>query len=78
MAKKNIHTVFNKERSMWETKREGQSKPIASSRTKRTAESKSVRQAKIDKVEHLIHRKDGVITERESYGNESKTKDTEH
>jgi Uncharacterized protein conserved in bacteria (DUF2188) len=78
MSKKNIHTVFNSERGMWETKREGQSDPIASSHTKETAEEKSVRQAKKDKVEHIIHRKDGVISERESYGNESKTKDAEH
>lgn len=78
MSKKNIHTVFNSERGMWETKREDQTDPIASSRTKVAAEEKSVRQAKKDEVEHLIHRKDGVIHKRESYGNESKTKDAEH
>ena len=46
MAKKNIHTVFNKERKMWETKKEGQEKPIASSHTKEAAEEKSIREAK--------------------------------
>jgi hypothetical protein len=46
MSKKNIHTVYNKDREMWETKKEGQVKPLASSRTKATAEEKSIREAK--------------------------------
>lgn len=78
MSKKNIHTVYNSERKMWETKREGKDKPLTSSHTKSTAEEKSVRQAKKDKVEHIIHNKDGKISARESYGSESKTIDTEH
>ena len=65
---KNIHTVYKKERDMWETKKEGQTKPIASSRTKEAAEEKSVREAKKAGVEHVIHNKNGRISDKDSYG----------
>lgn len=68
MAKKNIHTVYNSDRNMWETKKEGQTKPLASSHTKATAEEKSVREAKKAQVEHVIHNKDGKISDKDSYG----------
>ncbi len=68
MAKKNIHTVYNSERKMWETKKEGQAKPLASSETKATAEDKSIKEAKKLKVEHIIHNKDGKISDKDSYG----------
>lgn len=70
MAHKNIHTVFNSDRKMWETKKEGQSKPLASSHTKVIAEEKSVREAKKAEVEHVIHNKDGKISDKDSYGND--------
>jgi len=70
MSKKNIHTVFNKERKMWETKKEGQEEPLASSHTKEKAEEKSVKLAKELKVEHVIHNKDGKISDKDSYGND--------
>ena len=70
MAKKNIHTVYNKERSMWETKKDGQDKPLASSHTKITAMEKSVVEAKKLKVEHVIHNMDGKISDKDSYGND--------
>ncbi len=53
---------------MWETKKEGQEKPISSSHTKVTAEEKSVREAKKAKVEHIIHNMDGKIRDKDSYG----------
>ncbi len=68
--KKNIHTVFNSEQKMWETKKEGQKKPLASSRTKATAMEKSKSAAKKTKVEHVIHNKDGKISDSDSYGND--------
>ncbi len=68
MAKKNIHTVFNKERKMWETKKEGQEKPLVSSHTKEKALEKSIIEAKKNKVEHVIHNKDGKISDKDSYG----------
>ena len=68
MAKRNIHTTYNKSRDMWETKLEKQSKPIASSHTKANAQQKSVREAKSRGVEHVIHNKDGKISDKDSYG----------
>lgn len=68
MSKKNIHTVYNRDREMWETKKEGQAKPLASSHTKATAGEKSVKEAKKAEVEHVIHNKDGKISDKDSYG----------
>lgn len=68
MTRRNIHTVFNKGRDLWETKVEKQSKPLASSHTKEVAEQKSVREAKSRQVEHVIHNKDGKISDKDSYG----------
>jgi hypothetical protein len=68
MPKKNIHTVFNSDRKMWETKKEGQEKPLSSSHKKETAMEKSVVEAKKTEVEHVIHNKDGKISDKDSYG----------
>lgn len=68
MPKKNIHTVFNSDRKMWETKKEGQEKPLSSSHKKETAMEKSVVEAKKAEVEHVIHNKDGKISDKDSYG----------
>lgn len=70
MTKRNIHTVHNSDRGIWETKKEGQSKPLSSSHTKAVAEEKSVREAKKAGVEHIIHNKDGKIRDKDSYGND--------
>ena len=79
MTKKNIHTVYNKERAMWETKKEGQESPIVSSRTKAAAEEKSVREAKKAEVEHVIHNKTGRISDKDSYGKDpNPPKDRKH
>lgn len=79
MNKKNVHTVFNQDRKLWETKIEKQEKPLSSSHTKSTAEEKSVKLAKDLGVEHIIHNKDGKISARESYGNDpNPPKDKEH
>lgn len=76
---KNIHTVYNSGREMWETKKEGQVKPIASSHTKAVAEEKSVREAKRAEVEHVIHNKDGKISDKDSYGKDpNPPKDLKH
>ncbi len=70
MAKKNIHTVYNDDRKMWETKLEGQEKPLSSSHKKDAAVEKSIKEAKERKVEHVIHNKDGKISDKDSYGND--------
>lgn len=77
--KKNIHTVYNKDRKMWETKKEGQDKPLSSSRKKETAKNKSIKEAKKLKVEHVIHNMDGKISDKDSYGNDpNPPKDKKH
>lgn len=70
MVKRNIHTIYNDDRVMWETKKEGQAKPLASSHTKVVAERKSIKEAKEAGVEHIIHNKEGKITDKDSYGND--------
>lgn len=70
MAHKNIHTVYNSDRRMWETKLEKQKKPLFSSHTKATAIEKSIKEAKEREVEHVIHNKDGIISDKDSYGND--------
>lgn len=79
MAKKNIHTVYNNDKKMWETKKEGQEKPLASSHTKDAAEKKSITEAKKAGVEHVIHNKDGKISDKDSYGKDpNPPKDKKH
>lgn len=68
MAKKNIHTVFNKGTKKWDTKVEGQKEPLASSPTKLVAQKKSTEEAKKTGVEHIIHNMDGKISDKDSYG----------
>ncbi len=67
---RNIHTVFNSERGMWENKAEGVKNPLSSHHTKDNALDKGRNIAKADEVEHFIHGKDGKIQERNSYGND--------
>jgi hypothetical protein len=68
MTKRNIHTTYNKNRGMWETKLEKQNRPLASSRTKATAQQKSIKEAKKREVEHVIHNMNGKISDKDSYG----------
>ncbi len=68
---KNIHTVFNSGRGMWENKKEGSSAPVSSHHTKNNALDRAEKIAGQAKVEHFIHGKDGKIQERNSYGNDS-------
>jgi hypothetical protein len=67
---KNIHTVFNSDRHMWENKKEGSSQPVSSHHTKVNAVNRGEQIARQEKVEILIHGKDGKIQERNSYGND--------
>jgi hypothetical protein len=79
MAKKNIHTVYNNDRKKWETKKEGQKKPLSSSRTKANAQVKSIKEAKKAKSEHVIHNMDGKISDKDSYGRDpNPPKDKKH
>jgi hypothetical protein len=70
MANKNIHTVYNQDRRMWENKAEKSSDIISSHHNKENALNKAENIAEERKVEHFIHGKDGKIQERNSYGND--------
>lgn len=67
-SKKNIHTVYNSERKVWETKKEKTEKPLKSAHTKEQALKNSTKVAKEESVEHVIHNKDGKISDKDSYG----------
>lgn len=70
MTHKNIHTVYNSGREMWENKKEGSGTPLSSHHTKNNALDKAESIARQAEVEHFIHGKDGKIQERNSYGND--------
>ncbi len=67
---KNIHTVYNQEKSRWENKKEGSPTPLSTHRTKDNALDKAEHIAEHRNVEHFIHGKDGKIQERNSYGSD--------
>ena len=64
-----IHTVPNKGGAGWRNVLDGQ--PVTSFRTKRLAVLVGRDVARALKVEHTIHRKDGVISAKNSYGKDS-------
>jgi hypothetical protein len=66
IMRKPIHTVHNPNGG-WDNKRECNSNPISHANTKDAAEILGREQAKIDKVEHIIHNIDGKIAEKNSY-----------
>ena len=68
MTKKNIHTVPLGKK--WAVKREGVEKPISTHNLKNTALKKGTSVAKQDKVEHVIHGRNGKIQDKDSYGND--------
>lgn len=64
--KKSVHTVPNG--NGWSNKQNG--KEISRHRTKANAEVEGRRQAKRSETEHVIHKKNGQIGEKNSYGND--------
>ncbi len=66
MPKKNIHTTYKD--GGWRTIQEGRKTPLSSHSTKDRAIKASIKQAKKDEVEHIIHGKDGKIQDKDSYG----------
>lgn len=57
-------------KKIWKTLVEGQSKPVKTARTKERAMKNSVIEAKRRGVEHVIHNRDGKISDKDSYGND--------
>jgi hypothetical protein len=65
-SKKPVHTVPNGKG--WANKQNG--KTISTHHTKANAETEGRRQAKRSEAEHVIHKSNGQIGEKNSYGND--------
>jgi hypothetical protein len=63
-----VHTTTNPNGSGWANQRNGQ--VISTHRTKENAEKAGRDQAQDRQTEHVIHKRDGTIGERNSYGND--------
>ena len=68
-AKANVHTVPDPEGG-WRNVREGSDRAISKATTKAEAQALGRTAAMKDKVEHFIHKQDGTIGARNSYGND--------
>lgn len=66
MSKKNIHIVPKDNR--WAVKKEGTKDPLSTHRTKALADQQARPQAKKEKVELVIHGRDGRIQDKDSFG----------
>jgi len=78
MAKKggkDIHVVKNPDGG-WDAKKG--SRVLSTSRTQANAIKKGKARAGLDRVDLVIHGRDGKIRSKDSYGNESRRRDTEH
>jgi hypothetical protein len=70
MAKKEVHTV--KTDAGWANKLPG-GKVLSNHRKKETAQQAGRKQAIERKAEHVIHKVDGTIGEKNSYGNDPRS-----
>ena len=68
MADGFVHTVYKN--GQWLNEIEGGSQFGEPHATKADAVAAGRERAKADETEHVIHNQDGVITERNSYGND--------
>lgn len=68
MKKPNIHIVPSGD--AWAVKKEGQAKPVAEASTQAEATRIGREIARESEVEILIHRPNGQIRDRDSYGND--------
>lgn len=68
MTKKDIHVVPHTDG--WATKKEGADRAGVVVDTQREAVERAREQAKRERVEVVIHRKDGTIRDSDSYGND--------
>jgi hypothetical protein len=66
--KRDIHVVPHD--GGWATKKEGASRAGSVTDTQKKAIDRAVEQAKREKVEVVIHRRDGTIRDSDSYGND--------
>jgi hypothetical protein len=68
MSNKGIHVVTHG--NQWAVRREGQAKPISNHRTQTAAAAAGTRVARAGKAELMIHRPNGQIREKNSFGND--------
>jgi endonuclease YncB( thermonuclease family) len=68
LAKRNVHVVPNG--NGWAVKPEGASKPVSMHRTQRAAAEAGREVARENQSELFIHRPNGQIRDRDSYGND--------
>lgn len=67
--KRDIHVVPYKD-GHWAIRRENSERVSSTHRTQNAAINQAVEKAKSDKVEVVIHRRDGRIRDSDSYGND--------
>ena len=78
MKKKDIHVVPNKNGG-WDVQESGNKTPLDHKSTKKEAVAVGRELAKTAQVELVIHNKDGKISDKDSFGNDSKkVKDKKH
>lgn len=70
MSGKNLHVTYRKDEDIWAVVRDNYDRASGLFDTKAEAVDAARQYARNDKVELSIHRKDNVITEKESYGND--------
>lgn len=68
MGKKDVHTVPNATGSGWVNKVNGE--VVSRHRTQGNAADRGREIAREQRSEHVIHRPDGIIREKNSYGND--------
>lgn len=77
MAKRDIHVVPHEDG--WATRKEGGQRPGSVHDTKADALQQAREQAKRERVEVVIHKKDGTIQDSDSYGKDpNPPKDKKH
>ena len=77
MGKKNVHVVPNG--NGWSTKLEGTDKPLSNHRTQQAASDAGKKIAQQNQSELIIHRPNGQIRDKDSFGNDScPPKDKKH
>lgn len=78
-SKKNIHVVPQSTGNPWAVKPEGAKTPTSTHRTQKAAEDAARKTAKENKSEVVIHRPNGQIRDKDSYGNDpNPPRDTKH
>lgn len=68
MAKKNVHVV--PQGKAWAVKSTGERKPLSNHRTQKAASEAARKVAKANQGELVIHRPNGQIRDKDSYGND--------